>query len=89
MPPRLFDPRDNDLLAWLSSLSPRDELVARYAVMALSLRCSMSPEWKARAAKLRALLPHGVDAQAAMLRDANRTVEAFKAGVAGNLLKRP
>jgi hypothetical protein len=67
--------------------APRDELVARYAVMALSRRCAMSAEWKARAAELRALLPHGVDAEAAVLRDASRTVEAFKAG-AGNLLER-
>src|ERR1700686_290431 len=80
--PRSYDPRDKDLLAWLSSLSPRDELVARYAVMALLQRCVQSPTWKARAAELRAPLPLGVGEQAAVLRDANRMVEAFRAGAA-------
>jgi hypothetical protein len=80
--PRSFDPRDKDLLAWLSSLAPRDELVARYAVMAMSQRCVQSPTWKARTAELRALLPLGVGEQAAVLRDANRMVAAFRASAA-------
>jgi hypothetical protein len=35
-----------------------------------------------KAAELRALLPLGVGEQAAVLRDANRMVEAFRAGTA-------
>jgi hypothetical protein len=41
-----------------------------------------SAAWQTRTAELRALLPLGVGEQAAVLRDANRMVEAFRAGAA-------
>jgi hypothetical protein len=41
-----------------------------------------SAAWQTRAAELRALLPLGVGEQAAVLGDANRMVEAFRAGAA-------
>jgi hypothetical protein len=75
-----FNPHDKVLLAWLTSLSPRDELVTRYAIMTLSPRCSRSAEWKARAGDLRAMLKLGAGELVAVLHDANRMVEAFRAG---------
>ena len=41
-----------------------------------------SAAWQTRAAELRALLRPGVGEQAAVLRNANRMVEAFRAGAA-------
>jgi hypothetical protein len=41
-----------------------------------------SAAWQTRAAELRALLRPGVGEQAAVLRNANQMVEAFRAGAA-------